>query len=484
MKAKRIIWLLLSFSVLLLLLTGCQRNAGSHSEIQQIVPQRQNEQGVATDSQFQLLLSGGMEEEQIRRQLQIVPHLEYTLQKVDGGWTLIPASALKEDEVYAFRVKDSKGNPVSSFAFQTQSALKVVSTYPQDGGYLWDDNGIEITFNKNISGSASQLLQITPQVEGTTQVRGKKLVFYPTKPFEAGKGYQVTVKKGVTALTGEQLEEDYQLTYKVSGRNEKITINEKRMETFLPGDVTVAQFYGEYKGVLKTDLYRFSDAEDYIRAAKQVNATVRYDKISHNRLDPKQFSVEEYTSFEQMPLSQENYAIKSLLLPDGMEEGWYLADISIPDGEENDWVQKLIQITNTSVYTQSLGGKLLVWLNDAGTHQPMEGCTVQIFDSKNERMVEGVTDAQGMVTIETGEMSDGWLAVRKDGKLSYFQRVPLDPKQEEELEELYYTTLYTDREIYQSSDEIRFWGNIAPRHEGLEQPSSLRLLWTMCMCSR
>ena len=145
------------------------------------------------------------------------------------------------------------------------------------------------------------------------------------------------------------------------------------METFLPGDLTVAQLYGEYKGVLKTDLYRFSDAEDYIRAAKQVNATVRYDKISHNRLDPKQFSVEEYTSFEQMPLSQENYSLKSLILPDGMEEGWYLADISIPDGEENDWVQKLIQITNTSVYTQSLGGKLLVWLNDADTHQPMAG---------------------------------------------------------------------------------------------------------------
>ena len=136
--------------------------------------------------------------------------------------------------------------------------------------------------------------------------------------------------------------------------------------------------------------------------------------------------MEEYTSFEQMPLSQENYSLKSLILPDGMEEGWYLADISIPDGEENDWVQKLIQITNTSVYTQSLGGKLLVWLNDADTHQPMAGCTVQISDCKSDRTVEGVTDAQGMVTIETGEMADGWLSVRKDDKLTYFQRVPLD----------------------------------------------------------
>ena len=321
MKAIRIVWLVLSFSVLLLLLTGCQRKARNDSEIQQGVPQQQNEQGVALDSQFQLLLSDGMSEEQIRNQLQIVPHLEYTLQKADGGWTLIPASALKEDEVYTFRVKDSKGNPLHSFAFQTQSPLKVVSTYPQDGGYLWDDNGIEIAFNKNIAGSASQLLQITPQVEGVTKVKGKKLVFYPTQSFEEGKGYQVTVKQGVTALTGEQLEEDYRMTLKVSSRNEKITISEKRMETFLPGDLTVAQLYGEYKGVLKTDLYRFSDAEDYIRAAKQVNATVRYDKISHNRLDPKQFSVEEYTSFEQMPLSQENYSLKSLILPDGMEEG-------------------------------------------------------------------------------------------------------------------------------------------------------------------
>lgn len=247
------------------------------------------------------------------------------------------------------------------------------------------------------------------------------------------------------------------------------------MENLFAGRFDRCPLYGEYKGVLKTDLYRFSDAEDYIRAAKQVNATVRYDKISHNRLDPKQFSVEEYTSFEQMPLSQENYSLKSLILPDGMEEGWYLADISIPDGEENDWVQKLIQITNTSVYTQSLGGKLLVWLNDADTHQPMAGCTVQISDCKSDRTVEGVTDAQGMVTIETGEMADGWLSVRKDDKLTYFQRVPLDQEREEPLDELYYTTLYTDREIYQSTDEIRFWGNIAPRREGLEQPKQLEI---------
>ena len=45
--------------------------------------------------------------------------------------------------------------------------------------------------------------------------QGKKLVFYPTQSFEEGKGYQVTVKQGVTALTGEQLEEDYRMTLKV-----------------------------------------------------------------------------------------------------------------------------------------------------------------------------------------------------------------------------------------------------------------------------
>lgn len=471
MKAKRLIWFTVFFSVLLLLLAGCRQEA----VIQQVVPQRRSEQGVATDSRFQLLVSGAMGEEQVRQQLEIVPSMEYTLQKEDGGWTLTPAAALREDEVYAFRVKDSKGNQLNSFAFQTQSPLKIASTYPQDGGFLWDDNGIEIIFNKNIEGSAAQLLQISPQTEGVTKVKGKKLVFYPTQPFESGRGYRITVKKGVTALTGEQLEEDFQMTLKVSGRNEKITISEKRMETFLPGDMTVAQLYGEYKGNLQTDLYRFTDAEDYIRAAKQVNATVRYDRSSYNRLDPKQFSMEEYTSFEQMPLSQEDYSLKTLILPDGMEEGWYLADIYIPDGEEKDWVQKLIQITNTSVYTQSLGGKTLVWLNDADTHRPMEGCTVQISDYKSDRMVEGVTDAQGMVTIETGEMADGWLSVLKDGKLTYFQRVPLDQEREEPLDELYYTTLYTDREAYQSSDEIHFWGNIQPRREGLEQPKQVEI---------
>ena len=79
------------------------------------------------------------------------------------------------------------------------------------------------------------------------------------------------------------------------------------------------------------------------------------------------------------------------------------------------------------------------------------------------------------MTIETGEMADGWLSVRKDDKLTYFQRVPLDQEREEPLDELYYTTLYTDREIYQSTDEIRFWGNIAPRREGLEQPKQLEI---------
>ena len=46
MKAKRIVWLVLSFSVLLLLLTGCQRNAGNHSRFSRLFHSSKNEYGV------------------------------------------------------------------------------------------------------------------------------------------------------------------------------------------------------------------------------------------------------------------------------------------------------------------------------------------------------------------------------------------------------------------------------------------------------
>ena len=474
---KRYLILLATVLLALGILSGCAevRLANTQAVSWQITPETQQESGtsVGVDITFLLTLDGKLDEEQVRSSLQIEPAVEYQLQQQeDSVWKLTPEEELKSGKVYAFQVKDRLGQVQQSFAFQTQAQLEVSSTYPEDGAkYVEPNSGIEITFNRRIQEGAGEHFQIEPAVQGKFEYSGETLVFYPNEAMQDGQIYTVTISQGVQSQGDERLQEDFQFSFRVGNEEENengFYLYQDKLETFLPNDPLVAVISGEIKDVqsLDTQIYRFDSIEDYIAAIQQhqeqlgENTWYRADTY---RLDPEQLKAQEIFSSQITPYINQNNSWKMYaLLPNNLPQGWYLVDLENADRPQ-DWVQKFVQIGNVSVYTQAVNGSVLIWLNDAETGQPLAQKTVELRDIRTGKTVQGQTDQQGLVTLETGEMGQSYLTVLEDGKKIHFQEVELREEVEIPVDERYYGVLYTDRTVYRASDTIHFWGNVATR---------------------
>lgn len=484
---KRYLILLATVLLALGILSGCAevRLANTQAVSWQITPETQQESGssVGVDSVFLLTLDGKLDEDQVRSCLQIEPAVEYQLQQQeDSVWKLTPEEELKSGKVYAFQVKDRLGQVQQSFAFQTQAQLEVSSTYPEDGAkYVEPNSGIEITFNRRIQKGAEEHFQIEPAVQGKFEYSGETLVFYPTEEMQDGQIYTVTISQGVQSLGDEQLREDYRFSFRVGDRKDNenaLYLYQDKLETFLPNDPLVAVIRSEIKDVQTLDatIYRFDSIEDYIAAVQQhqeqMGETGWYEADTC-RLDLGQLKAQQVFSSQLTPYINQNFSWKMyVLLPNNLPQGWYLVDLENADRPQ-DWVQKFVQIGNVSVYTQAVNGSVLIWLNDAETGQPLVQKTVELRDIRTGKTVQGQTDQQGLVTLETGEMGQSYLTVLEDGKKIHFQEVELREEVEIPVDERYYGVLYTDRTVYRASDTIHFWGNVYPRHESDPMPKTV-----------
>lgn len=143
------------------------------------------------------------------------------------------------------------------------------------------------------------------------------------------------------------------------------------------------------------------------------------------------------------------------------------------DAVSGEPVQQLLQIANISVYTQSVGGDTLVWLNDPVTAGAMPGVRVVCEDAVTGTKQEGESDENGLVRLMTGEKQNGYLSVVRDGSPIWADKLSLAPEEESPLDERYYSALYTDRELYQPEDTVKLWGTVRPRHVTSPVPEAL-----------
>ena len=476
---KRWISLLLSVVMVLSVVSGCtakeqpsvtQEGAAELASVE-IEPLGQMEEAIAVNSAFLIKTQQEMEEEQLRDCLVIEPSIDYTLQKQQDGWKLTPNQPLAGGKVYAFQMVDSLGAVGQSFAFQTQSKLEISSTYPENGAqYVPKDSGIEMTFNRRIKETAKQHFSIEPAVEGNFWLDGQLLTFYPTEPMQLDTTYTVTLSSGVQALDGSLLEQAYTFSFRVAEEPKSTSSLRRasdRAETFLPGDQVIVKYYEDYQqevSLLDAKIYRFESAQDYAEALLlccQNNTSFYQDTY---RLDIQALPVEEVFAAQISPYRNQINSACYALLPDNLEDGWYLVELLNAEND-GDWLQKFVQVGSVSTYIQSVNGSTLVWLNDAQSAEPIQQAEVEISDIATGETVQGVTDADGLVTLETGDWNQGMLRITKGETLCAVQPVELAQSVQERLKEHYSSVLYTDRTVYQSTDTIHFWGRLQPRHQ-------------------
>lgn len=445
---------------------------------------QKTELGLAADSSFTITTGWRVSQDELRAMLDIEPDIgDYTIGGSGRNWTLVPGVPLMDNTVYTIRVINPATKAVvQSFAFQTKSDLAVSGVYPRDGAsYVPLEAGIEFTFNAP-GVNLKDFFEIKPETAGSFETNDYTVIFRPAEPLSPDSIYRVTVKAGLTAPGGMSLKEDLHFSFETTGEEAdrwdymRLRLAGDYAETFLPGDpLSVALYAGDDMTGLPFDvsLHRYADISGFIKEQRDRDAfyAERYGEKTDYVANTT--GLEETASFTGELLPADEYGGELYApLPDDLEEGCYIATVSGKDREGNEqFVQKLLQVCNLSVYVQSSDGDTLVWVNDPVTGGPLSGAVLEWEDAESGQTRTATTMADGTARVMTGETEDAYLSVIRDARTVYFEKASLSAREDTPLNERFYTALYTDREIYQPDDAVRFWGVVKPRTgaQGLPQ---------------
>ena len=369
----------------------------------------------------------------------------------DNAFLLQLGQELSPMQVYNF-IYSPPGMQSASFAFQTQEALRVISTTPANNTFqIPQDTGIEVTFNRYISlAEFEAAFSIEPHVTGEFLRRENTLIFAPHQNLAPGTSYIVTIAAGLICAYGNALEDERIFRFETRwGDNvtKPFSISGSAYETFLPwSEVFIAlniantfphrDFY--------VSLYDLQTPENFLNFTPSVS----------NPGEPIENFELELVSFEITNWWSTHYLFLGRTLP----EGYYLATIRSPHDSQGFVLHKFIQVSAISVYSLAIEGETVFWIHDAATHEPAHGAEITIGDTTV------VTDSQG-VAITPTYTQDNQTAIT----ISYGNYLPFAfttrtfAPRDLWPNERFLTYIYTDRSVYRTNDTIDVFGVIIPR---------------------
>ncbi len=455
-----------------------------------ITPQNQDDAGVAYDSGFYIHSERRLSKRELEKGLEVEPAISYGISATEDGFFLKPAEPLTPNTVYAFTFTEAGGFS-HTWAVQSRRPFSVLYSSPApDAADVWSFAGIELNFS-HPGVDPADYIEISPAVDYNIETRGRTVTLYPTNGYKPYTRYTVTVKQGLKSPLGDILAEDYRLSFTTTDRGNDsyqrggspVYLYGEYSETFLPDDppvVRVGRSNNEdatsaVKENVTVSVSRFLGSKPYLEAITGRDAFIK------NGGDPDEYRCSEdtlthYVSFSTQFL-ESDWDYVYVVFPETLPAGWYAVTVTAKDnkGEEHT-VQKLLQISSVSVYTQSVNGQTLVWLNDANTGTVIKGANVGLLESGSVApALSAVTDSSGIAQLATGDRETGYLFAKVDADNEYVERIPLTAAREPSTSELYYSFLFKDRELYLPTDTVKLWGRLAPRSDAAVLPKALTL---------
>ena len=440
--------------------------------------------GVVTpDTEFLIEVGGGnITADTLETLISIEPAVDFTLQaESETLYTLTPNEPFADGEIVTVSIGTDSEN-TKSWAFQTDATLRVESTLPGNNAEGMPlETGIELNFSRIVSSGAEAYIEISPATDGAFRYYGKTVAFVPENDLLPDTVYTVTVKSGLTADSGEKLEEAYSFSFRTPGADLGETLqfylSDAFTETFVPGDaVAVGLYASEELQKANVTLYSVGSAEQYLALAHE-----KYDAL-HPVLGSDrdvQISTDGLTRLDTFdaeitkPEGGYWYGPSYVILPD-LAEGWYFAEIKAYDAAGIEYgVQKLIQVSSLSVYYQALNGEATVWLNDTQTGKSVSGAEISLKAGANAASAK--TDAAGVASLSYAQTDAPRAELRAmAGGRTFVELVTIDGAVDNESAGDYYTYIYLDRELYQPTDTVHYWGVILPRN-GSHVPTGLQV---------
>lgn len=455
----------------------------------------QDSLGISTETDFILISRVELNPAVIRNCLTVEPNLKFTVEEIGSDkkqFRIIPQESLQSNKVYRFQLKDN------SWAFQTRSDFRVIRTLPRDKAYgVPVNSGIEITFSHDNYKDLKGYFEITPNVEGFFERHKRTAVFVPKK-LEPGTIYTVKIKKELGVIgSDETLKEDYTFQFETqeasgtAGDRGILHIYFYRNLYEYPTDERPLLDFSYYRSgravtgeSFKVDLYRYRDAEQFIKALEDYYKTPYWAGYARRKYREDTSNLTKVATFET-PVQEIGHS-HFILLPETLKEGFYLAEIMCEDQVN----QVRLQITDTSGYISVAVDKTLVWVNNLKHDSPVPGTTVELENSQ----VLGKTREDGTLVFSTpenivkSEEGKGEEAYRFLKLISPEKSICVVPIYKGEYggynfhpQYNYWNYVYFDRELYLPEDTVFFWGIIKPR-EGIKSNRKITLELTKSGC--
>ncbi|MEA4824954.1 MAG: Ig-like domain-containing protein [Clostridiaceae bacterium] len=409
--------------------------------------------------------------------LKITPEVDFTLTTTDKGIALSPSTPLSKNTVYKVSI-DSDTSGLRTWAFQTASSLSVVNTIPANlsSGFSLD-TGIEITFSLPVS-DADACFSISPAVDGRFEYDGHTMIFIPAAPLAANTVYTVTLQAGLPSQTGSALESDYSFSFRTLSASDTpyLYLVDSFTESYLPSDplaITLRASDSLDDIPLRVDVYALDSADEYLSlAAAHEAAIVPSIGVSSDVILELPSATPDASFQTTLSRPENNYWDTAyLVFPETLPVGYYLVDVT-PDGTLFDTsvrFQKLIQVSDLTVYAETLNGDALIWANSSVTGNPCSNIEVTL------NAASSVTNELGYTAFDIGA-ADTYADLRIDADtVPYVDYIPVSGDENSSLSASYYTFLYTDRSAYLPSDTLCFWGRILPRTSDALVPVSIDL---------
>lgn len=462
-----------------------------------IAAEKEDAQGLDTDSAFLLSSSSPLDDKAIRAALQVTPAFDY---KVEAGrskneYRIVPAEKLSPNTVYSLAfAQGGQVNDKFSWAFQTKGNFRVISSMPgQNSTGVPVDTGIEIQFSHDTFdlSKAGDFFSIEPRVQGRFEQHKKVLVFVPEKPLEPSSVYTVTVKQGFP-LSGSSaaLAQDYIFSF------ETTIIEEDEAEFTFDLGVSLSEFAtGEAPGFqayfasyyyqdkkwgrdaaippLTVTVYRYPGYQDFVADLSERAAIPNWTYRSRKYLSDVSKLAKAY-EYKMEFFSSDDYT-HFILLPEAMPAGYYAVRFQADDCVRQAW----LQVTDLANYLALGEEKGLIWVNDLKTGKPVSGASVEILGQN----ISAKANADGVAEFAFGYKIEGEKLNTAYARVSAGDREAIVPM--EQLGQVYYNSddytlmrdywkyLYLERELFLPGDEVHFWGVVAPRGKGVQDIGEL-----------
>ena len=450
---------------------------------------------ISPNSPFELKINEkNLSTQEIRELIKTEPEFDYSIiENGSGTFTITPIDFFDANTTVKFTIKDK------DFKFDVDNKLVLLSNFPVDGSNdVPISSGIEFKLNSKgiTSKDFESAFSISPDVDGRYSYENGRFVFYPENGFDYGTKYNVSLDSSFATLDGASLGESVDLSFTT------ITELDERFDSMfmlsgngcsinsLSSEVPIVRAYiDDYIDIDNQDIsvtiYSYNGYEDYSSAIKK---TVLENVDNYNpKVSVDLGGLKKYASFDVTPIKASTeyasqYGNCIIQFPQTLPEGWYLAELGLTVDGSYLYRQILVQISDLSVFYMTSGSDILTWINDAATGKPVKDAKV-VFDGTVK--AEGTTEDDGYVRMQTGisevdrySKNESYITVTSGNKafvtgesyyMGYAEGYGNGSGE-------YMAYLFTDREIYHTTDKIQIWGMAKPRYDGVNPPKNLRVV--------